>query len=124
LIFHTMAALLSKAIIALAAFTFIASAAPYQQWHKATTGKAIYFLTNDAENAVVALPIGKDGMLTAGTVTKTGGKGSNAIDGMTKMPAAPDGLVSQSSLTIVDNVRSSACIPPLYLLGTLKLTKS
>ena len=99
-----MAFLLSRAVLALTLATSIASAAPHPQKQKATAGKAIYFLTNDAENAVVALPIGKDGMLAAGSVTKTGGAGSNSIDGMTKKAAAPDALVGQSALTVVGNV--------------------
>jgi hypothetical protein len=68
-----------------------------------TVGKAIYFLTNDAENAVVAVPIGKDGMLSKGTVVKTGGAGSNSLDAMGQ-PAVPDALVGQSALTVVGNV--------------------
>jgi hypothetical protein len=68
-----------------------------------TVGRAIYFLTNDAENAVVAVPIGKDGMLSKGTVVKTGGAGSNSVDAMGQ-PAAPDALVGQSALTVVGNV--------------------
>jgi hypothetical protein len=69
-----------------------------------SVGKAVYFLTNEAENAVVALPIGKDGMLSEGTVTKTGGAGSNAINGETQEPLVPDPLISQSALTVVGTV--------------------
>lgn len=68
------------------------------------TGKAVYLLTNDAENSVVALPINEDGTLAAGTVTPSGGKGSNSIDGTTMGPAQPDALVSQSALTIAGSV--------------------
>lgn len=68
------------------------------------TGKAVYLLTNDANNAVVALPIDEDGALAAGTITPSGGAGSNTIDGTTMKPAQPDALVSQSSLTIAGNV--------------------
>jgi hypothetical protein len=68
-----------------------------------TAGRAIYILTNDAENAVVAVPIGKDGMLSKGTVVKTGGAGLNSVDAMGQ-PAAPDALVGQSALTVVGNV--------------------
>ncbi|KAI4863361.1 hypothetical protein F4820DRAFT_377951 [Hypoxylon rubiginosum] len=67
------------------------------------TGKAVYLLTNDANNAVVALPIDEDGALAAGTITPSGGAGSNTIDGTTMKPAQPDALVSQSSLTIAGN---------------------
>ncbi|OCL14811.1 hypothetical protein AOQ84DRAFT_207763 [Glonium stellatum] len=66
----------------------------------AAVGKALYFLTNDAQNAVVALPIAADGGLANGTITSTCGAGSNAIDGSTKAPAAPDALVGQSALAI------------------------
>jgi hypothetical protein len=102
-----MAALFGKALLAIAVITSTASAAPHKQKSAVKVGKAVYFLTNDAENAVVALPIGKDGMLSAGTVTKTGGKGSNSISAMTMQAAVPDPLVSQSALTVVGNVSSS-----------------
>ncbi|KAM0419060.1 hypothetical protein ACHAPT_011999 [Fusarium lateritium] len=62
-------------------------------------GKAIYLLTNDEANGVVALPIGDDGTLSKGTVTMTCGAGSVAVDADGK-PATPDALVSQSALTI------------------------
>ncbi|OBT57099.1 hypothetical protein VE04_02169 [Pseudogymnoascus sp. 24MN13] len=62
--------------------------------------KAIYFLTNNAQNAVVALPVGCDGTLSRGSVTGTGGKGSNSIDMGTNLPAGPDALSSQSALKV------------------------
>lgn len=67
------------------------------------TGKAVYLITNDAQNSVVALPISADGTLEKGTITPSGGKGSNSLDAQ-KQPAAPDALVSQSALTIAGNV--------------------
>lgn len=67
------------------------------------TGKAVYLITNDAENSIVALPIQADGTLAQGTVTPVGGKGANSIDGATSQPAGPDALVSQSALTIAGN---------------------
>lgn len=72
-------------------------------------GKAIYMLTNDVENAVVALPIGADGMLYEGKTMKTGGAGSVAVDAEGK-PATPDALVGQSALTVVGNVSSTESI--------------
>ncbi|CAN9245528.1 unnamed protein product [Alternaria alternata] len=69
---------------------------------KPAIGRAIYMLTNDAENAVVALPIGADGMLSKGKVMKTRGAGSVAVDAEGK-PATPDALVGQSALTIAGN---------------------
>lgn len=67
-------------------------------------GKAIYFLTNEDTNAVVALPIGKDGKLSKGSVTETGGEGSVAVDAQ-GAPATPDALVGQSAITISGKVR-------------------
>ena len=80
------------------------SCSQQQEPGAAATGKAIYFLTNDAENAVVALAIGSDGLLSKGTTTKTGGAGSNSISGATGQKAAPDALVGQSALTVVGQV--------------------
>ncbi|WAO93401.1 Hypothetical protein NCS54_01094800 [Fusarium falciforme] len=68
----------------------------------AAMGKAIYLLTNDEANGVVALPIGNDGTLSKGRVTMTGGAGSVAVDADGK-PATPDALISQSALTIAGN---------------------
>lgn len=104
-----MLSLPAKIAIPLALLSSFAAAAP-SQWHSArdrkgmSVGKAIYFLTNEAENAVVALPIGKNGMLSKGSVTMTGGAGSNSIDGMTMEVAMADPLISQSALTIAGNV--------------------
>ncbi|RYP08267.1 hypothetical protein DL764_002001 [Monosporascus ibericus] len=64
------------------------------------TGKAVYLLTNDAENAVVALPINADGTLSKGTSTKSGGKGATSINGATGELAATDALISQGALTV------------------------
>lgn len=76
-------------------------------------GKALYFLGNEVEgNTVVAVPIGSNGQLSGGTVTPTGGKGSNSLDA-DGQPASPDPLVSQGSLVVVGNVRTT------HLLRTL-----
>lgn len=89
-------------ILYIAALSWTANAAPHCQSQQAVAvGRAIYFLTNEATNAVVALPIGSDGMLSKGSVTKTGGAGSVSIDSATKKPALTDALNSQSSLTVV-----------------------
>ncbi|KAF2846865.1 hypothetical protein T440DRAFT_404848 [Plenodomus tracheiphilus IPT5] len=105
-------------IFSIALLSSVAAAAPHQRHgagavqnsrpscgqqasgNAATTGKAIYFLTNDASNAVVALPIAGDGKLSKGTVTPLGGAGSNSLDA-TGAKAAPDALVGQSALTVV-----------------------
>lgn len=62
---------------------------------EAGSGKAIYMITNDKINAIIALPIGAASILSAGTYTATGSAGSNSIDGTTNQAAAPDALVSQ-----------------------------
>ncbi|KAH6620271.1 hypothetical protein C7974DRAFT_399339 [Boeremia exigua] len=72
----------------------------YHDQPSSASGRAVYFMTNDAENAVVALPIGRDGLLSRGTVTKTDGAGSNFINSATGLRAAPDALSAQSSLVV------------------------
>ncbi|OAL26487.1 hypothetical protein AYO20_10056 [Fonsecaea nubica] len=64
--------------------------------------RAIYFITNDASNSVAAVPVAANGMLSQGSLTPTGGEGSNSITAENE-PAAPDALISQSSLTIAGN---------------------
>ena len=66
--------------------------------------KALYFMTNAADNAIVALPIGQDGKLGDGTITSTGGKGAQEVDATTGVPNAPDGLASQGSVKIAGGV--------------------
>ncbi|KAF6809327.1 3-carboxymuconate cyclase [Colletotrichum sojae] len=63
-------------------------------------GKAVYLITNDRDNAVVGLRVLENGILSGGAVASTHGSGSNFVDGMTKQPAAPDALASQSALTV------------------------
>jgi len=70
------------------------------------TNNAIFFLTNEQANSVVAVPIGADGKLSGGAVTGTGGAGSNSIDGATKKPASPDPLIGQSALALAGQVRT------------------
>lgn len=131
--FNIMLSQLTKSVILSAALLSLGSAAPHQkkasqscsnapaqqQQNAVTVGKAVYFLTNGAENSVVALPIGKDGSLSKGSVTKTGGAGSAAIDGATKEPALPDALVGQSSLTVVGNVSQNDMSSLVLLLCNL-----
>lgn len=69
-------------------------------------GRAIYTLSNEEHNSVIALSIGGNGLLSKATTTPTGGSGSNIItvNGNTKTPGGPDALASQSALTIAGNV--------------------
>lgn len=66
--------------------------------------KAVYFLTNDAKNSVVALKVNADGTLSDGSITLTGGSGASGVDGMTNTTAGPDSLFSQSALKAEGNV--------------------
>jgi hypothetical protein len=69
-----------------------------------TSPKAIYFLTDDTSNSVVALPVASDGTLSTGALTATGGQGAVGINGALNAPQDPDPLYSQSALTRVGNV--------------------
>ncbi|KAG8161165.1 hypothetical protein KVR01_009429 [Diaporthe batatas] len=72
---------------------------------KVANGKAVYVLSNQADNAVVAVPIAQDGTLdeAGGSSTSTGGAGAAGIDGSTNAPSNPDALFSQSALTVAGN---------------------
>ncbi|KAJ4353754.1 uncharacterized protein N0V89_005484 [Didymosphaeria variabile] len=103
-----MTALPTKVTLLFAVLAAFGETAPWApkntHWHQqSTTGKAIYYITNEAENAVVALPIKRDGSLAAGKSTKTGGAGAVMIQAATGKLELPDGLSSQSSLTLVGN---------------------
>ncbi|KAL5375006.1 hypothetical protein DPSP01_011496 [Paraphaeosphaeria sporulosa] len=101
-------ALPKKLALLIAALATLGDAAPRTPmntlWHQQrTTGKAVYIITNEAENAVVALPIRKDGTLAAGRSTKTGGAGAVMVGAASGNPQLPDGLASQSSLSVLGN---------------------
>jgi hypothetical protein len=66
--------------------------------------KAIYFMTNEAENAVVALPMSLNGTLATGTTTSTGGAGGSEVSMTDGTPNGPDALGSQGSVQVADNV--------------------
>lgn len=78
----------------------------------AKNAKAVYLLSNEVENAVVALKVNRDGALSPGSVHLTGGKGAAGVDDATNATADRDVLFSQSSLRIDGNVRS--CLHPFY----------
>lgn len=80
----------------------IVSSAPACSVHKQP--RAIYFMTNTAQNNIVALPVQQDGTLAQGCMTPTGGKGLQEISAMTGQPAAPDGLSSQDSVVVSGDV--------------------
>lgn len=111
-----MQALLQKLLLSASLVALAAEGAPYSEHRAVVNGpKAVYFLTNNAQNAVVALPVGCDGTLSRGSVTATGGNGANSINMNTNLPAAPDALISQSALTVSGQVRklSDLCMSVL-----------
>jgi hypothetical protein len=65
--------------------------------------KAIYFMTNTANNSIVALKVAADGTVSNGSVTATGGAGMSGVDA-SGAPAAPDALFSQGSVKVAGNV--------------------
>jgi hypothetical protein len=67
--------------------------------------KAVYIMTNTAENAVIGLPVNSDGCLGEGHVTLTGGHGGNALTGSPQQPSGPDALFSQAPITVAGEVR-------------------
>ena len=73
-----------------------------------TNPRAIYFMTNAANNSIVALRVAADGTLSNGSFTATGGAGMQGIvDGA---PAAPDALFSQGAVKVAGNVSSNTHI--------------
>lgn len=66
--------------------------------------KAVYLMTNTADNSVIALPVAADGTLSEGTFAATGGSGGNLLNSMTGLPDAPDALSVQDSVRVVGNV--------------------
>lgn len=71
--------------------------------------KAIYFLSNAANNSVVALKVAADGSVSDGSMTATGGAGMSGVDAAGK-PAGADGLFSQGSVKIAGNVSLLAAL--------------
>lgn len=68
-----------------------------------TNAKAIYFMSNAANNTIVALKVGVDGKLSEGSVTATGGAGMTGVDEK-GAPAVPDALFSQGALKVAGRV--------------------
>ena len=65
--------------------------------------RAIYFLANNAQNEIVSLPIGRDGLISGqGTLTPTGGNGGNTVN-KTGFPITPDALASTYSVRQAGN---------------------
>lgn len=73
----------------------------------AGNAKAVYLLSNEVQNSVVALKVNRDGTLSPGSVHLTGGKGAAGIDDAKNATADGDVLFSQSSLRADGNVCAS-----------------
>ncbi|CZT51042.1 uncharacterized protein RSE6_12125 [Rhynchosporium secalis] len=67
-----------------------------------TNAKTIYFITNAAENSIVALKVAMDGSLSEGSVTPTGGAGMTRVDDKGD-PVIPDSLFSQGAVKVSGN---------------------
>jgi hypothetical protein len=101
--------------IAISVLGLTATALPLEVQAYRQNAKAIYFMTNEELNSIVAIPVGFNGTLSGAITTCTGGNGGSTIDSTTGKPNAPDALASQSSLTIAGKVGS---LPELSLLLT------
>jgi hypothetical protein len=116
----TMASLDGRSIDLREAFKRDASCAPGMGGSGGGSGsggakaspKAIYFISNAANNSVVALKVAADGTLSDGSITPTGGMGMSGVDA-TGAPANIDGLFSQGSVKIAGNVRPPPLSPSL-----------
>ncbi|KAL4932529.1 YncE family protein [Aspergillus undulatus] len=64
-----------------------------------SSSKAVYVLTNNADNAVIGVPIEKNGLLGYGQIASTGGIGQSGVDS-DGLPAGPDSLFSQGALAV------------------------
>jgi len=69
---------------------------------------ALYLISNTKSNSVVSLRINNDGTISSGNSISTGGVGANAVEGAAMKAAAPDALVSQSALTVANDVSDKA----------------
>jgi hypothetical protein len=76
-----------------------------------TNAKAIYFMTNAANNSIVALNVAADGTLSDGSITATGGAGMNGIEN--GAPAAPDALFSQGAVKVAGSVTTPQSSSPI-----------
>ena len=80
----------------------------------ASMPKAVFFMTNALNNSIVALPVGANGTLGAGSLTSTGGAGGAEVDPKTGLPTIPDALASQGAVRVAGNVSH---LISLYVFG-------
>lgn len=88
-----------------------------------TNAKAIYFITNAAQNSIVALKVAADGTLSEGSITATGGAGMTGVNAE-GTPAVPDGLFSQGAIKVAGQVSGivwSITITNLFRIWSLSI---
>ena len=93
------------ATLVFAALAATVSCRPSHPRWRAHPAEAVYFMTNEAQNAVVALSVAKDGSLSTWTMTATGAAGGSLVSATDGTPNGPDALGSQGSVQVTDNVR-------------------
>ncbi|SCU89934.1 LAFA_0E21968g1_1 [Lachancea sp. 'fantastica'] len=93
-----LGAIATQAVEALPAFIPPSSAS---QW--VSNGQALYFQTNEKDNAIVSVKINENGTLSEGLKVWTNGTGASEISAATNQTASPDGLSSQGSVAVVGN---------------------
>ena len=108
-LFLTMYSILSPVSLSIFLLFSQAWTAPAGQQRKgakkAVAPQAIYFISNnDGANSVAALPVTKNGSISTGTMTPTGGAGASMVDPTTRLPESPDALSSQGAVRVVGNV--------------------
>lgn len=106
-----------KTLLSFLVITALSRAAPCNHTASGTaaaavkSAKAVYLITNDVQNAIVALTVNADGTLSKGSTTLTGGQGASGIDGAKNATAGPDALFSQSAIKVDGNVPTPFPIP-------------
>lgn len=93
--------LLSSFNYLIAAFLSVSQAAVLRRESQDPQASVLYFIANNnTQNAVIAIPVGRDGKLlrNGATVTPTGGLGGSILDMQTLQPFTPDSLNSQNSI--------------------------
>ena len=100
--------LLSSFNYLVAAFFSVSRAVVWRRESQDPQASVLYFIANnDTQNAVIAIPVGRDGKLLQNgvTVTPTGGLGGSILDFKTLQPFTPDSLNSQNSIVREREVR-------------------
>lgn len=98
-------AFLTRTLLLTLAVSTAAYPSGWGPWSGPQSAKGVYVMTNDVDaNAVIAMSIGSDGTLSGGSMTATGGKGSNLV-GADGKPDFPDALSVQDSVVSAGDVR-------------------